>query len=76
MKQKLRQDFAEFCRRMRTKRFFKNEPTAQFNEVPAFSPTSSWKNFFKEKLMTDLIETSKFKTKRFNQPKRAQIFYL
>ena len=28
---------------MRTKSFFRNEPTPQFIEVPAFSPKSSWK---------------------------------
>ena len=39
----LRQDFAEFCRRMRTKCFFRNEPKPQFSEVPAFFPKSSWK---------------------------------
>ena len=39
----LRQDFADFCRRMRTKLFFRNKPTPQFSEVPAFSPKSSWK---------------------------------
>ena len=33
----LRQDFADFCRRMRTIWFFRNEPTQQFCEVPAFS---------------------------------------
>ena len=39
---KLRQDFAEFYRRMLTKWFFRNEPKLQFSEVPAFSPKSSW----------------------------------
>ena len=39
-----RQDFAEFCRRIHTKWFFRNEPTPhQFSEVPAFLPKSSWK---------------------------------
>ena len=28
---------------MHTKWFFRNEPTPQFSEVPAFSPKSSWK---------------------------------
>ena len=28
---------------MHTKCFFRNEPTSQFSEVPAFSPKSSWK---------------------------------
>ena len=37
------QDFAEFCRRMRTKWFFRNEPTPKDSEVPAFSPKFSCK---------------------------------
>ena len=32
-----------FCRGMRTQRFFRNEPTPQFSEVPAFSSKSSRK---------------------------------
>ena len=36
----LRSDFEEFCRRMRTKRHFRNEPTP---ETPIFSPKSTWK---------------------------------
>ena len=37
------QDFAGSCRRMRTKWFFRNEPTPQFGVVLAFSLKNSWK---------------------------------
>ena len=37
----LRSDFEEFCRRMRTKWHFKNEPTLEFSETPVFSPKST-----------------------------------
>ena len=33
----LRTDFEEFCRRMRTKWHFRNEPTLEFSETPVFS---------------------------------------
>ena len=36
-------DFDEFCRRMRTKRNFRNEPSQNFRVVPAFARKSSWK---------------------------------
>ena len=39
----LRQDFENFCRRMRINRHFRNEPSDNFSERPAFSPKSSWK---------------------------------
>ena len=38
----LRNDFNEFCRRMRLKWYFRNEVTPNFSEVPAFRPKSSW----------------------------------
>ena len=38
----LRQDFNEFCRRMHTKWFFRNEPTLEFSQTQAFSPKSTW----------------------------------
>ena len=41
-KLELRTYFKEFCRRMRTKWYFKNEPTKEFSNIPAFSPKSSW----------------------------------
>ena len=34
----LRQDFENFCRRMRIKGHFRNEPSDNFSERPAFSP--------------------------------------
>ena len=37
----LRTDFNKFCRRMRTKWYFKDEPTKEFSNIPAFSPKSS-----------------------------------
>ena len=40
----LKSDFEEFCRRMRTKWHFRNEPTVEFSENPVFSPKSIWKS--------------------------------
>ena len=42
-KPKLRQYFETFCRRMRIKWHFRNEPSDNFSERPAFSPKSLWK---------------------------------
>ena len=39
----LRSDFEEFCRRMRLKWYFRNDPTPDFSEKPSFTPKSSWK---------------------------------
>ena len=39
----LRKDFEEFCRRMRIKWHFWNEPTSDFSNIPAFVPISAWK---------------------------------
>ena len=39
----LRKDFEEFCRRMRIKWHFRNEPTLDFSNIPAFAPKSAWK---------------------------------
>ena len=38
----LRFDFGEFCCRMRIKWHFRNEPTLDFSEKPAFHTKSSW----------------------------------
>ena len=38
----LRRDFKEFCRRMRLKWHFRNEPTPEFIDGPAFSPKPLW----------------------------------
>ena len=38
-----RRDFEEFCRRMRLKWHFRNDPTPYFKEAPVFSPESTWK---------------------------------
>ena len=40
---KLLNDFEEFCRRMRLKWYFPNEPSSEFSETPLFTPKSSWK---------------------------------
>ena len=40
----LRKDFSEFCRRMRNKSYFWNEPTPQFSEVPCCKTKSSWRH--------------------------------
>ena len=39
----LRSGIEDFCRRMRTKWRFSNEPTPEFSETPPFSPKSTWK---------------------------------
>ena len=36
-------DFEEFCRRMRLKWYFPNDPTPDLSEKPSFTPKSSWK---------------------------------
>ena len=36
-------DFQEFCRRMKIKCNFRNEPSQEFNIVPVFTCKSSWK---------------------------------
>ena len=38
-----RKDFDEFCRRMRIKWHFRNEPPESFSTVPAFRSKLSWK---------------------------------
>ena len=39
----LRKDFEEFCRDMRTKWNFRNEPSQDFSVAPVFDCKSSWK---------------------------------
>ena len=39
----LRRDFDDFCRRMRIKWNFRNEPSTNFSKSPSFSVKSSWK---------------------------------
>ena len=39
----LRKDFEEFCRCMRTKWNFRNEPSQDFSVTPVFARKSSWK---------------------------------
>ena len=38
----LRKNFKDFCRRMRLKCYFRDEPAPFFSEQPSFSPKSSW----------------------------------
>ena len=38
----LRRDFADFDGKMRCKWFFRNEPTEDFSEIPAFGIKSNW----------------------------------
>ena len=38
----LREDFQEFCHRMRCKWHFRNEVSETISEIPAFPPKSSW----------------------------------
>ena len=39
----LRRDFEEFCRRVRLKWHFCNEPTPYFKETSVFAPKSTWR---------------------------------
>ena len=39
----LRKNFEEFCRHTRIKWHFRNEPTLDFINIPAFAPKSAWK---------------------------------
>ena len=39
----LRKDFEELARRMRIKWNFRNEPSEDLSDKPAFRPKSSWK---------------------------------
>ena len=39
----LRKDFERFCRRMRIKWHFRDEPTSDFSNISAFTPKSVWK---------------------------------
>ena len=39
----LSREFEQFCRSMRLKQHFRNEPTTYFQETPVFAPKSTWK---------------------------------
>ena len=64
---KLKQDFEEFCLKMRLKWPFRNEPTPEFSITPAFNPKSTWKppngspslELFLSQVEKDLFEISK-----------------
>ena len=70
----LRQDFENFCRRMRIKWHFRNEPSDNFSERPAFSPKSLWKpplghpnlEVFLSQVENELFEITKKPTRYSN----------
>ena len=63
----IKQDFEEFCRKMRFKWHFRNEPTPEFCTTPDFNPNSTWKppnvspslELFLSQVEKDLFEISK-----------------
>ena len=62
-----KQDFEEFCRKMRLKWHFRNEPTPEFSTTLSFNPKSTWTpsnarpslELFLSKVEKDLFEMSK-----------------
>ena len=62
---KIKSDFEEFCKRMRRKWYFRNEPSENFSEIQSFRPKSSWKppkgnpnlEMFLSKVEQDLFKT-------------------
>ena len=66
-KLELKQDFEEFCCKMRLKWHFRNEPTPEFSAVPACNPKSTWippngspsLELFLSQVEKDLFEMSK-----------------
>ena len=63
----LKQDFEEFCRKMRLKWHFRHELTPEFSTTPAFNRKSTWKppkgspslELFLSQVEKDLFEMSK-----------------
>ena len=63
----LRKDFSEFCRVIRNKWYFWNEPTPQFSEVPCYKTKSMWRpanghpalEIFLSKVERDLFDICK-----------------
>ena len=63
----LKQDFEEFCRKMRLRWHFRNETTPEFSTTPALNPKSTWKlpngspslEIFLIQIEKDLFEMSK-----------------
>ena len=70
----LKSDFEEFCRRMRIKWHFRNEPSENFSEIPSFRPKSYWKppkgnpnlEMFLSKVEQDLFKTIETPTRYSN----------
>ena len=61
----LRKGFQEFCRRMRIKQHFGNEPTSDISNTPSFAPKSPWKppkgHLNLEVLLSQVDESDLFK---------------
>ena len=74
----LRRDFGEFSRKMRCKWYFRDEPSPNFSEVPAFRPKSNWKpppghrcaELFLSKLESELFSFCQVNLKLRTLPKR------
>ena len=70
----LKSDFEEFCRSMRIKWHFRNEPSENFSEIPSFRPKSYWKppkgnpnlEMFLSKVEQDLFKTIETPTRYSN----------
>ena len=69
-----RRDFQNFCRRMRIKWHFRNEPSDNFSERSGFLPKSSWKpplshpylEVFLSQVENKLFEITEEPTRYFN----------
>ena len=57
-----REDFEEFCRRMRVKWNFRDEPTESISKKPAFLSKSSWECHPNLEVFLSQIENELFKT--------------
>ena len=76
-KEDLRRDFGEFSRKMRCKWYFRDEPSPNFSDVPAFRPKSNWKpppghpcvELFLSKLESELFSFSPGKPQAYNLTK-------
>ena len=77
----LRRDFGEFSRKMRCKWYFRDEPSPNFSEVPAFRPKSNWKpppghpcvELFLSKLESELFSFMTGKPQTYNLTKEERL---
>ena len=77
----LRRDFGEFSRKMRCKWYFRDEPSPDFSEVPAFQPKSNWKpppghpcvELFLSKLENELFSFLPGKPQAYNLTKEEWV---